>query len=151
MTTISSEPILSVCDFTCYIVDESAVPETVSFSGESVKNNVVEYGDNINVYFNFNLFSLMARSDSIAPYFYDVSTAYENKHVCFYVISGGDDKLDGVLYPGLTYDHRKFLHDTFENCFFHVLENKRIPRSFYDELSAAESSWFMFVLTEYLS
>lgn len=151
MTTISSEPILSVCDFTCYIVDAPAVPETVSFSGESVKNNIVEYGDNINVYFNFNLFSLMARSDSITPYFYDISTVYKSKHVCFYVINGGDDKLDSVLYPGLTYDHRKFLHDTFENCFFHVLENKHIPRSFYDELSAAGSSWFMFVLTEYLS
>ena len=148
---IDTEVILSKETFTCSVIDESNLPETVSLKNESLEDNIVKHSDCIAVYFNFDLFSKMVRSDSLCAYFYDLSTKYEKQPVHFYIVAGGDDKLDETLYCNLSYDHKSFLRGIFDSCFRCFEKQHDIPQSFCEKLTAVNATWFIYVLIEYVS
>lgn len=146
-----AELILSANKVSCFVIHQNEVPDSVSFEGAKINGNIIEHADNIDIFFNFDLFTEMVDTDSVSPYLYDVSVLHKSKPVYFFIVSGGDNQLDNVLFPGLSSERKAFLRGTFENLFRLWMEYKKLPQSFYEKLSAANASWFLFVLSEYLA
>lgn len=78
-----STTIFQTDNYSCILIDESCVPESISFENINLKDNIVENDKSIDVYFNTSLFSKMALSDSICAYFFDLSDKRRNKFVNF--------------------------------------------------------------------